>query len=79
MPHDDVPLRFTTVTAQGLSVMARDEEGWCVAIDHARMCCSIYEQRPSTCRKFKMGGPYCREVRAEYRDHNTRAIPLTLY
>lgn len=59
--------------------MARDEEGWCVAVDAVHMCCSIYEQRPSICRKFEMGGPYCREVRADYRDRNARRIPLTMY
>lgn len=79
MAEDDVPPRFTTHNAHGVEVMARDEDGWCVAIDQARMCCSIYQQRPTICRKFAMGGPYCRDVRAEYADHNARGIPLTLY
>ena len=52
---------------------------WCVAIDQGRMCCSIYEQRPAICRKFEMGGPYCREVRADYADRNARGIPLVFY
>ena len=78
MPEDRVPPRYTTRTAQGLEVMDRDEEGWCVAIDAARMNCSIYEQRPSICRKFAMGGAACRHARAEYREHSTRGIPLTL-
>ena len=60
-------------------VMARDEDGWCVAIDQGRMCCSIYQQRPAICRKFEMGGRYCREVRADYADRNARGIPLTMY
>lgn len=79
MAEDDVPPRFTTLNEHGVEVMARDEDGWCVAIDQGRMCCSIYEQRPTICRKFAMGGPYCREVRADYADRNTRGIPLTLY
>ena len=79
MADDDVPLRFTTRNAHGIDIMARDEEGWCVAIDPARMSCSIYAQRPAICRKFEMGGPYCREVRADYADRNARGIPLTLY
>ena len=79
MADDDVPLRFTTRNAHGVDVMARDEDGWCVAIDQARMCCSIYEQRPAICRKFEMDGPYCRDVRADYADRNARGIPLTLY
>ena len=79
MSDDQVPARYTTHTAAGLEVMARDEDGWCVAIDQARMCCSIYEQRPATCRKFSMGGAYCREARADYADRTARGIPLTLY
>ena len=58
--------------------MARDEEGWCVALDSARMCCSIYESRPEICRRFVMDGPYCRDVRAEYAERTARGIPMTL-
>ena len=79
MPQDDVPAHWTTRNAHGVEVMARDEEGWCVAIDQARMCCSIYEQRPMICRKFEMGGLYCREVRKEYSEQRRRGIPLTMY
>jgi Fe-S-cluster containining protein len=78
MPEDRVPERYTEVTDAGLHVMARDEEGWCVAVDSARMCCSIYDVRPAICRKFTMGGPYCREVRADHVHHYARAIELTL-
>lgn len=78
-PEDAVPHHLTTRTDAGLRVMARDEEGWCVAIDGARMQCSIYESRPGVCRKFSMGGPYCRDVRADYSDRRARGIPLTLY
>jgi Fe-S-cluster containining protein len=79
MPGDDVPAHLTTHTPSGLHVMARDEEGWCVAIDGARMCCSIYATRPSICRKFVMAGPYCLDVRADYSDRRSRGIPLVLY
>ena len=79
MPEDRVPVRFTTRNAHDVEVMARDEEGWCVAIDASRMCCSIYEQRPAICRKFTMGGPGCREVRADHADRNARGIPLMMY
>lgn len=78
-PEDDVPQRFTTYTDAGLHVMARDEAGWCVAIDSSRMCCSIHPTRPEVCRRFVMAGPYCREVRADYADRTARGIPLTLY
>ena len=76
---DAIPDYLTDYTAAGLHVMARDEEGWCVAIDGARMQCSIYDSRPQICRRFEMGGPYCQEVRADYSDRRARGIPLTLY
>jgi len=79
LPDDQVAEHLTTYTDAGLHVMARDEEGWCVAIDSARMCCSIYESRPEICRKFSMAGPYCLEVRADYADRRARGIPLVLY
>lgn len=79
MPEDQVPSRFIDVTERGLAVMARDAEGWCTAIDPASMGCSIYASRPQVCRKFRMDGPYCREVRADYRERTSRGIPLTLY
>ncbi|NIK02544.1 hypothetical protein FHR48_001982 [Xanthomonas arboricola] len=78
-PSDRIPNHLTSVTPEGWHVMARDEEGWCVAIDAARMCCSIYDTRPAICRRFVMSGPYCRDVRATYDDQRRRGIPLTLY
>lgn len=78
LPGDAVPEHLTEYTDAGLHVMARDEDGWCVAIDGARMCCSIYETRPAICRKFAMAGPYCQQVREDYRDLYAREIPLTL-
>lgn len=79
MPDDAIPLHLTEVTAKGLAIMARDEDGWCVAIDQARMCCSIYDSRPAICRAFSMGGPYCRDIRETYSDQRARGIPLTMY
>lgn len=80
MPEDDqVPRHFVTRNAQGVEVMAHNEEGWCAAIDPLHMRCSIYADRPSICRRFAMGGPYCLDVRATYRDQRLRGIPLTLY
>ena len=76
---DRIPAHYTTRTPVGLHVMARDEEGWCVALDGARMRCSIYDTRPQVCRRFVMSGPYCEEVRADYRDRNARGIPLQLH
>lgn len=77
--EDRIPRHLTDITDAGLHVMARDEEGWCVAVDAGRMCCSIYDSRPRICRDFSMGGPYCREVRADYRERNARGIPLRMY
>lgn len=78
-PEDRIPAHLTTHTDAGLHVMARDAEGWCVAVDAARHCCSIYATRPQVCRRFAMAGPYCREIRADYAERNARGIPLTLY
>ena len=78
-PEDRIPAHLTAITDAGLEVMARDEEGWCVAVDGAHMRCSIYESRPQVCRRFVMSGPYCNELRADYRDRNIRGIPLVLH
>ncbi|KAF1685884.1 zinc/iron-chelating domain-containing protein [Pseudoxanthomonas broegbernensis] len=77
-PEDRIPTHLTSITQAGLEVMAHDPEGWCVAVDSAHMRCSIYETRPQVCRRFVMSGPYCRAVRADYLDCNTRGIPLRL-
>lgn len=79
MPEDRVPGHLTATTPEGLQVMARNEEGWCVAIDNLHMRCSIYEQRPGTCRRFAMNGPYCRSTREEYSARMRKGIALTLH
>lgn len=78
MPEDTVPRHLVERTAQGLDVMAHDEDGWCVAVDHTRMCCSIYDQRPDICRKFAMGSAYCRAEREAYGHRSEREIPITV-
>lgn len=78
MPEDNVAAHLTEKTESGLHVMARGEDGWCVALDGVRMRCSIYATRPAICRKFTMAGPYCLEVRADYADRRARGIPITL-
>lgn len=78
MPEDRVPRHLVERTAAGLDVMARDEEGWCVAVDHRHMHCSIYEERPGVCRRFAMGSAYCRDERDVYREQVSRGIALTL-
>ncbi|MGY0798813.1 YkgJ family cysteine cluster protein [Lysobacter sp. A286] len=78
MPEDNVPRHLVERTERGLEVMARDEDGWCVAVDQNRMCCSIYEQRPAICRKFTMGSGYCRSERKAYSRRYEREIPVTV-
>ncbi len=63
MPEDKVPRNLVVFDDHGIAIMARGEEGWCVALDHQRMCCGIYELRPEACRRFAMGGGYCRDER----------------
>jgi Fe-S-cluster containining protein len=75
-PEDNVPPHLTAHLASGLRVMAHDEEGWCVAMDGARMNCGIYESRPAVCRRFVMDGPYCRAVRADYAEQRASELQL---
>lgn len=65
-PEDNIPAHLTTHLDNGLRVMAKDPEGWCVAVNKSRMNCGIYETRPDVCRRFVMNGPYCKAIRAEY-------------
>lgn len=76
---DRIAGHLTDYTADGLHVMARDEFGWCVAVDPAGGGCSIYESRPEVCRRFTMGGVGCRAVREDYADRNARGIPLQMF
>jgi Fe-S-cluster containining protein len=78
-PEDRIPGHLTAYTDAGLHVMARDEDGWCVAVDPANGMCSIYEGRPDVCRRFAEAGPYCRSIRSEHADRLARGIPLVLY
>jgi Fe-S-cluster containining protein len=78
MPEDNVPGHLLE-RRDGLTVMARDEEGWCVALDSSRMCCSIYESRPDVCRRFVMDGPYCRSVREDYSTRRAIGIELVMH
>lgn len=78
-PEDGIAEHLTELTDEGLTVMARDEDGWCVAIDGARMNCSIYDARPEVCRRFHMGGPYCEAIREDYYGRGDgRGIPVQL-
>jgi uncharacterized protein len=65
-PEDNVPDHLTTHLENGLKVMAKGKEGWCLAVDGEHWNCSIYENRPASCRRFVMNGPYCQAVRIDY-------------
>lgn len=78
MPEDKVPRAFVEIDDHGLEVMGRGEDGWCIALDQQRMCCSIYELRPDTCRRFTMGSAYCRDEREGYRQHYPGTIPAVV-
>lgn len=65
MGEDDIPLRFTETDAEGGTVMARLEDGWCAALDRKTMLCSIYERRPAICRDFDLGGYDCLTERSK--------------
>lgn len=73
-PDDDIPAQLTTHLADGLHVMARAEDGWCVALDRTHMNCSIYASRPAICRRFVMGGAYCNAIRTR----RPRSIDITV-
>ena len=79
MPEDRIDPRFTERDDHGMEVMARGDDGWCVALDRNTMLCGIYQQRPAICRSFAMGGPYCRDERDKwYREGRYREIPIAL-
>lgn len=54
-----VPERYIDIDKWGGSVMARLEDGWCVALDRDTMMCTIYEKRPLVCREFEEGEYEC--------------------
>ena len=63
MVGDVVPAWLTVHDEHGMEQMERSDDGWCVALDRNTMRCTIYDSRPGVCRKFAMGGPYCRDER----------------
>lgn len=78
MPEDKVPRGYVAIDDYGLEVMARGEDGWCVALDGVKMCCSIYDLRPEACRRFVMGAADCRDEREAYLTRYPGTIPHVL-
>jgi Fe-S-cluster containining protein len=62
-----VPYRYLDENEYGHEVMARLDDGKCVALDRNTMRCTIYEQRPQVCRDFEMGSFACEEEREIWR------------
>lgn|SRR6185312_10672718 len=77
-PGDTIPSHLTTYLPEGPRIMAHDETGWCVAMDRTHMNCGIYENRPAVCRRFVMGGPYCKAIRVDYAEHASHSIKTPL-
>ena len=58
-----VPERYIEEDSWGCRVMARLDDGWCVALNRDTMLCSIYENRPLICREFEMDEFECQTER----------------
>ncbi len=66
MPGDNVPAWLIAPQISGPDQLLKSADGWCAALDRRTMSCGIYQQRPSTCRKFSMGGAYCMDERKQW-------------
>lgn len=73
LPGDDPPEHWIDEDEHGAPIMAKADDGWCVALDRDTYRCTIYARRPWVCRAFAEAGDDCREVRADW-----RRIALTL-
>lgn len=66
MPDDHVPTWLIDRDEHGMETLAKGEDGWCAAVDPNTSGCTIYDERPSICRKFAMGSPSCRDERHKW-------------
>jgi uncharacterized protein len=64
MGDDDPPARFTVEDRWGGSVMRREADGWCAALDRETFLCTIYPRRPEVCREYQAGDSDCLIERA---------------
>ena len=64
LPGDAPPEHFLDEDADGYLIMAKADDGWCVALDRGSLRCTIYAVRPLLCRVFGAGSPECLEERA---------------
>lgn len=58
---DFVPEKFVA-EYNGLRFMDQRSDGACVALDQLTRGCTIYADRPSTCRQFGRGETLCRKI-----------------
>lgn len=58
---DGVPAALVAEHA-GVPCMDQRSDGACVALDAVTRLCTIYEQRPQTCRDFNRGETLCRRT-----------------
>ena len=47
---------------EGVRCMDQRADGACVALDSVTQLCTIYGDRPRTCREFNRGGELCRKI-----------------
>jgi uncharacterized protein len=60
-PGDMVPEEFV-VEREGARCMDQRGDGACVALDPDTKLCTIYADRPQTCRDFTRGETICRRI-----------------
>mgnify|MGYP003503498591 FL=1 len=59
-----VPEQFIETDEWGGQTMARQDDGWCAALDRVSRMCTVYQNRPLICREFEMGDYECIAERA---------------
>jgi Fe-S-cluster containining protein len=64
-PGDAVPEELV-VEHDGIRCMGQRGDGACIALDPATLLCTIYADRPQTCREFNRGETLCRQVLARH-------------
>lgn len=70
---DVVPEEFVVEHA-GARCMDQRGNGACVALDPGTLRCTIYADRPQTCRDFTRGGVLCRQILALGRNLTTPGL-----
>jgi Fe-S-cluster containining protein len=54
-----VPGHLIRINQWGEMTMARQDDGWCAALNRNTLMCMIYEKRPLVCREFEAGSNDC--------------------